>query len=200
MDTLYRYESLFRESRKPHSITSPTSLSSTVDSSSALTAPKKARQEALPRRLLPQRQQAPTVPNPPLLRREETETLRTLTVTPSVRKKRSRGLIRILNRYKFTIVENTPDRSGNRPRPRTVRQGLREPPRVLQRGNQDHRPQADRFLLHPAPHRGLHGGRVPQGPPHPRPRGKGSHEGTRRPRRTRPPLRLHRERARVYSA
>lgn len=30
--------------------------------------------------------------------------------------------------------------------------------------NQDHRPQTNRLLLHPAPHRGLHGGRITQSP------------------------------------
>ena len=55
-----------------------------------------------------------------------------------------------------------PARRGNRPRPRAARQGLRKPPRLLQRGHPDHRPQGPRRLLHPARDRQLHGGRGAQ--------------------------------------
>ena len=70
-----------------------------------------------------------------------------------------RGLIQILTRYKFTIVENTPIDEEIALDPELLGKVFENLLASYNAETRDHRPQADRLLLHPARHRGLHGGR-----------------------------------------
>lgn len=76
---------------------------------------------------------------------------------PKKKNESVRGLIHILDGYKFTIVENTPIEQEIALDPELLGQVFENLLASLQRGDQNDSPQTDRLLLHPALHRRLHG-------------------------------------------